>query len=129
MYQQANNAQMAYAQNDLNVESKEKLVEMMYEGILRFTSLIKRNFDDIEKRVYYINRVIAIFSELIASLDFEQGGTISHYLNGLYVHQIKLLTEANMHNDEEKIDIVTKVAKGLIEAWRETIQNLGKTNS
>jgi flagellar protein FliS len=129
MYQQQSNARAAYVQNDLSVESKEKLVEMMYEGILRFTPLIKKNFDDIEKRVYYINRVVAIFSELIASLDFEQGGDIAHYLNGLYVHQIKILTEANLENDTTKIDIVIKVAKGLIEAWRETVQNLGLTNS
>ena len=45
------------------------------------------------------------------------------YLTGLYTHQIKLLTQANVANDTAKIDIVINVAKGLLEAWREINQD------
>ena len=114
----------AYTQNNLQIESPEKLVEMMYEGILRFVSLAKRSFsdNDVEKEVYWINRTIAIFSELIASLDYDQGGDISHYLSGLYTYQIKILSEALAKNNPVKLDETINVTKGLLEAWKEVHQ-------
>ena len=116
-----------YTQNNLQIESPQRLVEMMYEGILRFASLAKRSFEnnDIEKQVYWINRCIAIFSELIGSLDFSKGGEVSHYLNGLYTYQIKLLSESISKNKINNIDETIKVVKGLLEAWKEVHQNNG----
>ena len=121
----------AYAQNNLRVESSAKLVEMMYEGILKFSSLAKKSIaeNDTEKRVYWINRASDIFVELINSIDFERGGDIAHYLNGLYAHQVQLLSEANVKNDATKIDTVLHVVKELLEAWRETaVQELAEAN-
>ena len=114
----------AYTQNNLQIESPEKLVEMMYEGILRFVSLAKRSFsdNDIEKQVYWINRTIAIFSELLGSLDYEKGGDVSHYLSGLYTYQIKILSESIAKNDPTKLDETINVTKGLLEAWQEVHQ-------
>jgi flagellar protein FliS len=110
-----------YHQNNIQVESPEKLVEMMYEGIIRFCTHAKRAIEgkDIEKRTYWINRTIAIFVELINTLDAEKGGDVAIYLEGLYNQQIKFLMEANLENDPAKIDTVIKVARGLLEAWRE----------
>ncbi len=116
-----NLAYNTYAQNNIGIESPEKLIEMLYEGTLRFNMQAIRsiNNNDIEKRTYWINRSMAIFIELIQTLDFSYGD-ISHYLNGLYNYQIKLLMEANIENDIEKIEEVNSVIKGLLEAWRET---------
>ena len=110
-----------YAQNNVGVESPAKLVEMLYEGVLRFNAQAKKaiKYEDIEKRAYWINRSIAVISELLATLNYD-AGDVSMYLDGLYSHQIKLLSEANLENDTEKIDIVNNVFKGLLEAWRET---------
>jgi flagellar protein FliS len=115
----------AYTQNNLQIESPQRLVEMMYEGILRFASLAKRSFEnkDIEKQVYWVNRCIAIFSELVGSLDYERGGDVSHYLSGLYTHQIKILSEAIAHDKAENLDETINVVKGLLEAWKEVHQN------
>ncbi len=122
----SNLAYNSYQQNSVAVESPAKLVEMLYEGILRFASMAKRCIDqeDIEKKIYYINRTTDIFVELLNSLDYEKGGQVAHYLTGLYTHQIKLLTQANMENSKEKIDIVIKVTKGLLEAWKEVNHEL-----
>lgn len=119
------NAYSLYQQNSVSVESPAKLIEMLYEGILRFASIAKRHIEaeDIEKKIYYINRVTDIFTELLNILDYEKGGEVATYLTGLYTHQIKLLTQANVENNGEKIDIVINVAKGLLEAWREIHQN------
>ncbi|RAX58635.1 flagellar export chaperone FliS [Helicobacter monodelphidis] len=115
----------AYAQSSASVESPAKLVEMLYEGILRFSALAKKGIEDedIEKKIYYINRITDIFAELLSSLDYERGGEVAHYLTGLYTHQIKLLTQANVEDDVTKIDTVVRVTRGLLEAWREVHPN------
>ena len=115
------NAYSLYQQNSVMVESPVKLVEMLYEGILRFCAQTKRYMEakNKKKKIYYINRTTDIFTELLNTLDYERGGDVAVYLTGLYTHQIKLLTQANVTNDTAKVDIVMNVAKGLLEAWRE----------
>jgi flagellar protein FliS len=111
-----------YAQNTAMIQSPYKLVQMLFEGILKFVSQAKKSMSegDIEKQVYWINRTIDIFTELMASLDFSEGNeNMSSYLQGLYTHQIKLLTEANIECDTDRLDTVLKVANGLLEAWNE----------
>jgi flagellar secretion chaperone FliS len=116
-----NLAYSTYTQNNVGVESPEKLVQMMYEGILRFNMQAKRSINegDIERRTYWINRSNAIFSELINILDFNHG-EIAHYLAGLYNYQIHLLLEANLQSNPAKLDEVTRVVKALLDAWRES---------
>jgi flagellar protein FliS len=116
-----NVAHNIYSQNNVGIESPTKLIEMLYEGVLRFNAQAKKAIKDgnVEKRVYWINRSTAIITELINILDKSQGD-ISLYLDGLYTYQIQLLTLANLHNDESKLDEVSKVFKSLTEAWRES---------
>jgi len=116
----SNLAYSAYSQNNVSIESSEKLIKMLYEGILKFASQAKRSIEleDTEKKVYWINRTTAIFSELLNSLNYD-GGEIAHYLSGLYTHQIRLLTEANINNDTKKLEEVIDVTKTLLAAWNE----------
>ncbi|MFH0710817.1 MAG: flagellar export chaperone FliS [Pseudomonadota bacterium] len=117
-----NLAYNTYTQNNVGVESPEKLIQMMYEGILRFNMQAKRSINegDIERQTYWINRSNAVFAELINILDYSQGD-VAHYLSGLYHHQLRLLIEANIQNNSEKLDEVNRVMKGLLEAWRENV--------
>jgi len=112
-----NLAYAAYNQNHLGTTSPQKLIEMLYEGILRFSSLAKKAIEneDTEAKSQWINKSVNIFVELINQLNYD-GGEVAHYLSGLYTHQIKLLSIANMNNSKEE---VIKVTKGLLEAWRE----------
>ena len=115
------NAHNIYAQNNVGIESPAKLIEMLYEGVLRFNAQAKKAIKDgdIEKRVYWTNRSIAIITELILTLDASQGD-IATYLNGLYNYQIQLLSSAGVEKNPDKLDEVSNVFKGLLEAWRET---------
>jgi flagellar protein FliS len=117
-----NTAYNIYVQNDLGVESPAKLVEMLYEGVLRFNAQAKKAIKDgnIEKRVYWLNRSTAIIVELVSTLDMKQGD-IATYLEGLYNYQIQLLAEAGHKGDISKIDECSNVFKTLLETWRETI--------
>jgi flagellar secretion chaperone FliS len=117
----ANTAYNTYAQNNIGIESPEKLIAMLYEGVLRFNAQAKKAIKEknIEKKVYWINRSIAIITELISVLDMKQG-QVSQYLEGLYAYEIRLLGAASLENDTDKIDEVSNVFKGLSEAWRES---------
>ena len=118
----AGNAYNTYTENNVGIESKEKLIEILYEGVLRFNAQAKKALKDknVEKKFYWANRSIAIIVELIETLDMKAQGNISAYLSGLYNYQIQLLSEALVENDTTKIDECTNVFKGLLEAWRET---------
>ena len=116
------NAHNTYANNHINVESSDKLMQMLYEGILRFNTQAKRAIkdNDIEKKAYWLDKSNSIFLELIHMIDYEQGD-VAHYLHGLYFYQLEQLTLANLHSDITKIDGVNYVVKGLIEAWKDTV--------
>lgn len=116
-----NAAHNIYAQNNISIESPAKLIEMLYEGVLRFNAQAKRSMkdNDIEKRVYWTNRSIAIITELIATLSYDKG-EVATYLNGLYNYQIQLLLESGEERSIDKIDECSNVFKELLSAWRET---------
>jgi len=118
MYNQS--AHNTYANNNMLIQSPYKLVELLYEGVLKFNSqsvkAIKKG--DIENKVYFVNRTIAIITELINMLDFKNG-QVAYYLQGLYSYQITLLSEAVIKNDISKIEENTSVFKVLLSNWRE----------
>ncbi len=116
-----NTAHNIYAQNNIGIESPAKLVEMLYEGVLRFNAQAKKAIkdSDIEKKVYWTNRSMAIITELVTVLDKEQG-QVAEYLEGLYAYEISLLGEASLDSDTDKLDEVSNVFKELLAAWRET---------
>ncbi|MCF6331191.1 MAG: flagellar export chaperone FliS [Sulfurimonas sp.] len=116
-----NLAHNIYAQNNVGIESPYKLIEMLYEGVLRFNAQAKKAIkdNDIEKRIYWVNRSIAIITELLAILDIKQGD-IALYLDGLYKQEISLLISVSQNSDISKLDEVSNVFKCLLEAWRES---------
>ena len=117
-----NTAHNIYAQNNAGIESPEKLIAMLYEGVLRFNAQAKKAIKDgnTEKKFYWTNRSTAIIIELINTIDMEQKGDTPMYLMGLYNYEIQLLSRAAVHNETKHIDEVNNVFKGLLEAWRET---------
>jgi len=115
-----NKAMASYAQNHTAVTSPEKLVEMLYEGLLKFSNLAKRAIEnnDIEAKSKYINKAIDIFVYLIDTLSDDET-QMTAYLTGLYLHQIKSLNEANLNNSTKELDTIIHVVKVLLETWRE----------
>ena len=112
-----------YAENDINVKSPYKLIELLYEGILKFNtlSLNAMNKGDIENKIYYINRSTAIITELINILDMSKG-QISYYLKGMYEYQIILLSESISENNPDKIKESINVFKTMLLSWRDEIK-------
>jgi len=117
----AESAYSIYTENNVNIESPAKLIEMLYEGVLKFNAQAKKAIKDkdVEKKVYWLNRSIAVVNELRSVLDLK-GGRVAEYLDGLYDYQLKLLFKAMVENDSSKLDECTNVFKELLVAWRET---------
>lgn len=113
-------AHQAYSQNHTAVQTPEKLIEMLYEGLLKFTSLAKRAIEegDFEAKVKWINRSTDIFIELNSSLN-NDGTEMTAYLSGLYMHQIQSLSKANIQNSTSELDTIIHVVKVLLETWKE----------
>ena len=120
----SNAAYAAYNQNNMGIDSPQKLISMLYEGVLRFIYRAKKAMDegDIQNKVLFLNKTNAIFFELMNSLDMSQG-QISEYLQGLYSRQIQLISEANITNDQSKLDEVVHVTRELLEAWRDVTKD------
>jgi len=111
-----------YVENSVGIESPTKLIEMLYEGVLRFNAQAKKAIKDgnIEKKVYWLNRSVAIVTELLSILDMKQEGTVVKYLEGIYNYEIQLLMESSIDGDITKLDEVNNVFKGLLAAWKES---------
>ena len=112
---------------ELSLEDKEKLVLLLYVGILRFiakarVAIVKRNT---QEKVLFINKASAVFMELSNSIDFSSTD-VAYYLNGLYAKAIARLMEANAKNDPTLLDEVVNVTQELIAAWNEETNTQAK---
>ena len=54
-----------------------------------------------------------------AGLDMRRGDELSLSLNDLYAYSAKTLTEANLHNDVEKVREVARLIETVADAWKQ----------
>jgi flagellar protein FliS len=104
-----------------------RLVGMLYEGALRFVELGRRGIaeGDAEGAHNAIMRAYAIVAELLATLDFKQGGEIAPRLEQLYDYVLHLLREANLGKDRAKLDQAESVLRELAGAWEDAFRKGG----
>jgi len=109
-----------YGKTRIASKPTEKLLKMLYESMLKFNGQAKFAIkkSDIENRTLFINKSMAIFIELRASLDSSNSDIFEH-LNALYKHLLFLLIRANIENSIEKIDEVNDNIKNLLKIWQE----------
>jgi len=113
-----------YQQNHIATASPEQILIMLYDGALRFLGQAAGGIEngDRELRTRYINKAIAIISELSATLNHEIGGEISAHLADLYDYMIRELMSANAHNDLLPLRGVEKMLGELRETWMQAIE-------
>ncbi|CAM2067589.1 flagellar export chaperone FliS [Sulfidibacter corallicola] len=108
----------AYRTNSVNT-SPLQLVVMCYDGMLRF---IKQTRDAIEKnnieeKVKFLNKTLAIIDELQGSLDFKRGGDVARNLDRVYTYFANQLMKVGMRNDLKILAHVEKLIGELRSAW------------
>ncbi|MBI2413327.1 MAG: flagellar export chaperone FliS [Deltaproteobacteria bacterium] len=98
---------------------KVRIIIMMYDGVLRFNRCAQKAIadKDIASRTLYLNKSLAIISELANSLNMEEGGEIARNLARLYDFAQSHLTNANMTNDGRAIEAVNRVMGELKAGW------------
>jgi len=111
-----------YRQNQVMSCTPAETVLMLYQGAIRFLrSAIKEIAEkrNIAEKARLIKKTLSIIEYLQSCLDKEKGGEIAKNLDGLYEYMLIRLTEANLKNDEDKIEEVVKLLLLLTEAWAE----------
>ena len=96
-----------------------RLIQMLIDGAIEKINRAKffmRNKKVAEKG-QHVSWAISIIGGLQASLDQEQGGEIAQNLDALYDYCCRTLLEANVDNDETKLDSVLQVMQQIKEAW------------
>lgn len=121
------NSQNPYLKTQVETASKEQLVVMLFDGIIRFSEQARNAIakNEIEEVHHHLMRAQAIVMELIYTVDREKGGEIAQNLLGLHAYAFNCLIVANMQKDTTKIDEVQKIYRELREGWVGAMQSLG----
>ena len=130
-----NNAISTYRETRVKTASQGQLVMMLYDEaikcldrgleLLSLDTEGKKNPGNIEKISKAILKTQEIITELIVSLDFEQGGDIAKSLFSLYTWFNKELFEANIKHDIHRLTAVRNQLNELRSAWAEiTAKNI-----
>jgi flagellar protein FliS len=123
------NALSAYRETRIKTASQGQLIVMLYDEALKhldrgleLLSLGASGKKDPGK-IEQINRAILktqdIITELIVSLDFDQGGEIAKNLFSLYTWFNKELLEANIKQDGRQLTVIRNMIGDLRAAWSE----------
>jgi len=97
-----------------------KLVSMLFQGAILAVANGKNGIlrNDLAAKGKGISHAIAIIGEgLHASLDKKVGGELAQNLSGLYEYMVAQLVQANLNNDIEKLDEVSRLLADLKGAW------------
>jgi flagellar protein FliS len=108
----------AYKQQSIMTATPERLVVMLYDGAIRFLFQAGAAMREEDRATSFerLDRAEAIIDHLINTLDMS-AGQIAERLEGIYVFSKRLLTEARLERDADKIDLVRGYLTELREAW------------
>lgn len=123
------NALSAYRETRIKTASQGQLVVMLYDEALkhldRSLELLSLNASGKKDpgKIEHVNKAILktqdIITELMVSLDFDQGGEIAKNLFSLYTWFNKELLEANINQDRRRLTIIRNMISDLRAAWSE----------
>jgi flagellar protein FliS len=120
-----------YKETRIKTASQGQLILMLYDEAVkqldRGLELLaqngsgKKNPGAIEQIGKALMKTEEIITELMVSLDFEQGGDISKNLFSLYTWFNRELLEANIQQDMKRIRVVRNMINELRSAWHEVV--------
>tara|TARA_B100001250_G_scaffold395165_1_gene399780 strand:+ start:455 stop:919 length:465 start_codon:yes stop_codon:yes gene_type:complete len=115
------NYQNAYKKASVNTLDQNKLIIMLYDGAIKNATFAVEhmNSGDIEKVHNCLVKTKNIVTELMATLNMDNGGDIAKNLQTLYSYMFSQLIEANMEKKTEPVVIVIDLLKELRTAWYE----------
>lgn len=119
-----------YHQNQIDTASREQILIMLYDGAIRFNRQAMKALEekDQDLKNYGIQKAMAIIAEFRNTLDHKIGGEIASNLDALYDFMIRSLTQANIDNNIEHLQVVDGLLVDLRATWKEAIEIAKKEN-
>ncbi len=119
-----------YKQTQITTANQGKLIVMLYDGAIKFLNIALDNMSPKSYDVVNNNIIKAqdIITELLLSLNMDEGGDISQNLFNLYMYFKRQLLEANIKKDAEIINHVLKLLKELRDAWDQISSNEARSD-
>tara|TARA_B100000408_G_scaffold40156_1_gene30495 strand:+ start:1969 stop:2436 length:468 start_codon:yes stop_codon:yes gene_type:complete len=113
------NYQNAYKKASVNTLDQNKLIIMLYDGAIKNANFAVEYMKsgEIEKVHDSLIKTKNIVTELLATLNMENGGEIAKNLKSLYSYMFSLLIEANMEKKSKPVLNVIDLLKELRGAW------------
>ena len=109
------NYQNAYKKASVNTLDQNKLIIMLYDGAIKNATFAVEymNSGDIENVHNCLVKTKNIVTELMATLNMDNGGDIAKILQSLYSYMFSQLIEANMEKKTEPVVVVIDLLKEL----------------
>ena len=106
-------------ESDVHSASPHRLIQKLLDAGLEKMAIAKGAMerDDYATKSRYISWAIAIIDGLRMSLDLKAGGEIAQNLESLYDYMSRRLYEANVKNDVEAVNEVSRLLREIKEAW------------
>ena len=116
----------AYRETQIKTANQGKLIVMLYDGAIKNINLALESLNDGHDKFDLISSRIVraqdIITELMVSLNFDEGGDIAQNLFNLYLFMNRRLLESNMNKKNEPLTEVRQLLTELRAAWVEISQ-------
>jgi flagellar protein FliS len=108
-----------YQKANVTTADRVRIVVMCYEGCIANASRAQEEMrkGNVADKGVYLGKATAIVTELLNTLDKEQGGEIAERLELLYRYVLNSFSQANLKQDPTLVDGALRVLKELKEGW------------
>jgi flagellar secretion chaperone FliS len=120
-----------YQESQVLTVSREQLLLLTYDGILRFLGRALRGLEqqDLHEKHVGLTKAEALIIELRRTLDFSASPELAHNLSGIYTYLVQQLAAADLEDDatrvQHAIDLVTELRSAWVEAARQLAAEAG----
>lgn len=116
------NAADIYKRGQQQTASKENIITLCYDGIIKFCNLAETAIDakDYENANVNIKKAKRVVGELIATLDRRY--PVSDDFERVYNYVQDLLTTANIKKEKEYLERAKEEIRGMRETWVEVLK-------
>lgn len=116
----------SYREMEVTVASSEKLVVIVFEQLVvnLERARIAMERQDVELRVTALRRARGLVGELLATVDFEKGGSLANQLADLYQFMLYELTDIGQRGDIVTLRKLVNVATQLRDGFKGAAEQL-----
>jgi len=118
----------AYRETQVISSSPEQLVPLLYERLLVYLRRAERQIEakDIAGKAESLGMAGEVVFELLANLDFDEGGELASRLAALYAFFINEINESGRKMDGPRLGRVTEMVASLHQAWQKAAEAQGQ---